>query len=283
MCLRNYAIGIGATAAVVALGYLGYSQHQLSKEVQASNQNVAALAQLTHNNANNSTSPAVDSALLAAAVRESMEQIENEKAMAVIQGKINNYSLASDDIADGTRIYGNPNARFSLATFSDTECPFCKRFHPTPKKIIEDSDGQVNWVFKHLPLGFHNPAAEVQAVAAECVGEIKGNRMFWAFLQDLFDYSGANGQGVNNINDIVSSYGVTANQFNECMSNNAMRFKVQKNVEEAQKLGIRGTPATVVTDNETGRSIVLSGAQPAESFLTAIRRLTSANDQSTTE
>lgn len=41
-------------------------------------------------------------------------------------------------------IYGNPDAKISLIEYSNFECPFCKGFHPTAKKVVEAYGGKVN-------------------------------------------------------------------------------------------------------------------------------------------
>jgi protein-disulfide isomerase len=58
---------------------------------------------------------------------------------------------------DRDHIRGNPRATISLIEYSDFECPFCKRFHETPGKLLETHKDQLNWVYRHYPLGFHNP------------------------------------------------------------------------------------------------------------------------------
>ena len=65
------------------------------------------------------------------------------------------------------RLPMNPDAPVTLIEYSDFECPFCKRFHDTAKRLVDASEGQVNWVYRHFPLGFHNPGAQKQAEAAE--------------------------------------------------------------------------------------------------------------------
>jgi len=39
-------------------------------------------------------------------------------------------------------IYGDPNAPISLVEYSDFECPFCKSFHPTVKKLVSQNQGK---------------------------------------------------------------------------------------------------------------------------------------------
>jgi len=62
-------------------------------------------------------------------------------------------------VSKNDHIYGNPGAAITLVEYSDYECPFCKRFHPTAKKLVDQSDGKVNWVYRHFPLAFHHPGA----------------------------------------------------------------------------------------------------------------------------
>src|SRR5204863_994561 len=92
-------------------------------------------------------------------------------------------------------VYGNPNARFTLIEYSDFECPYCKTVHLTLKKLIDDSGGDVNWVYRHFPLEFHNPGAQRQAEASECIAELSGNDSFWKFANAIYARTRAGGKG----------------------------------------------------------------------------------------
>ena len=56
-------------------------------------------------------------------------------------------------------IRGSPTAPVKLIEFGDTECPLCKRFHPTLKRIVDEYPGKVAWVFRHLPIVEIHPKA----------------------------------------------------------------------------------------------------------------------------
>ncbi|MEW7976409.1 MAG: thioredoxin domain-containing protein, partial [Candidatus Sedimenticola endophacoides] len=112
--------------------------------------------------------------------------IDRRKQEKVVR-KYEAYELAAEQTRTGNHIYGNEDARFTLVEYSDLECPYCKRFHSVPKKVVDSSSGLVNWQWKHLPLPFHNPVAAVEAQASECVASIAGNRAFWVYLQQIFE------------------------------------------------------------------------------------------------
>jgi len=48
-------------------------------------------------------------------------------------------------------VRGDRNAKVSVVEYSDLECPFCKRHHPTMQQLVAEYDGKVNWVYRHFP------------------------------------------------------------------------------------------------------------------------------------
>jgi len=66
---------------------------------------------------------------------------------------------------------GDPDAPLVVREFADYQCPACRSFYPTVKRLIDEyvDAGQVRFVFFDFPLDMHEhavPAAE----AARCAG-----------------------------------------------------------------------------------------------------------------
>lgn len=77
-------------------------------------------------------------------------------------------------------IRGSKTAQLALIEYSDYECPFCQRVHPTIQQLLDDNEGKVMWVYRHFPLSFHQNAVPL-ATGAECAAEIGGADAFWKY------------------------------------------------------------------------------------------------------
>ena len=208
-----------------------------------------------------------------AAVAESINKFIAQNQQADIDQKYAQFEAAPEKVEEGKHIYGDLGARFTLVEFSDMECPFCKRFHDTPKQIVDASKGNVNWQWKHMPLDFHNPAAHKEALAAECIAEQKGNRGFWVFVNDIFHHTQGNGGGVADLASVVTGVGADLDAFRECLGSGKYEDKVEADIQKAKSYGVNGTPATFVVDNHTGKSQLLGGAQPAQAIMAVMRKM----------
>jgi len=196
--------------------------------------------------------------------------IEKSK-LAAIEEKYKPYANADDSLDNSKHIYGNKDARFTLVEYSDIECPYCKRFHPTPKEVVDSSKGLVNWEFVHFPLSFHSPVAVIDAQATECVASIKGNKAFWVFLDEIFARTKGNGQVLPDIAQIARSIGVDEKQFIECVKSGQFKDKIQASIEHGNKIGITGTPTTIIIDNQTGKAVPMNpGEQTVDNIVQSI-------------
>jgi len=164
-------------------------------------------------------------------------------------------------VAASDHVYGDRDAPYSLIEYSDYECPFCKRFHATPKALVDKYAGKVNWVYRHFPLGFHNPHAQKQAEAAECAAELDGNEGFWKYGDEIYKRTRSNkGFAIEKLVPMAVELGFNKSEFEECFNSGRHAAKVRGDMADGQKAGISGTPGNVIRHNESGESRLLSGA-----------------------
>ena len=169
-------------------------------------------------------------------------------------------------------IYGNPGAKISLIEYSDFECPFCKRFHPTAKRIVKVYAGQVNWVYRHFPLGFHNPGAQKEAEASECANELGGNDAFWKYTDLIYARTRSNGRGfpLDKLTPLAVEIGLDKTQFKRCIESEKYKERVLSDYHEGTSIGITGTPGNILLNNQTGSVVLKSGAYPFNEFASVI-------------
>lgn len=156
-------------------------------------------------------------------------------------------------------IRGPENAKVTLIEYSDTECPFCKRFHPTLQQAIREYPNDVRWVYRHFPLTALHAKALKESEATECAGE---QGKFWEYVDLLFERTPSNDQlDPAQLPVIAKDAGLDAAKFEECLSSGRMAPRVQEDLDDAQKAGGQGTPYTVIVGPQ-GETIPFSGAQP---------------------
>ena len=174
------------------------------------------------------------------------------------------------DVTGKDHIRGNKNAKLSLVEYSDLECPFCKRFHPTMQELMKTYGDKIRWVYRHFPLSFH-ANAQKEAEATECVAELGGNDAFWSYVDKLFEKTTSNGTGfaLLELGPLAFEVGVNQSAFQRCLDSGKYEQLVKDQIADGTTGGVSGTPSTFLID-ENGKSQIIVGAQPVESFKTAI-------------
>ncbi|MHA2060837.1 MAG: DsbA family protein [Candidatus Sifarchaeia archaeon] len=166
-------------------------------------------------------------------------------------------------VTEDDYIKGNRNSRIALIEYSDTECPFCKRFHPTAQQAVDEYSDDVMWVYRHFPLEQIHSKAPKQAEALECAGKLAGNEGFWVLTDKIFEVTPSN-NGLDNstLPDLAAGVGINKSAFQTCLDSGEMASKVDEDYQSGLKAGVTGTPGNILLDTETGESILIPGAVP---------------------
>ncbi len=160
-------------------------------------------------------------------------------------------------------IYGNKDAKFALIEYSDYECPFCQRFHETARQVVDSSNGEIMWIYRHFPLTQLHPGAEPKALAAICIGEQTGNEGFWKFTDALY----GNSEVISDLNPVLNTIaGLDKTKYTECISSDEAAQRLNDDIASATSAGVTGTPGNFVMNVETGEALTLFGAVPAETI-----------------
>src|SRR3989344_5830639 len=148
-------------------------------------------------------------------------------------------------ISAGDHVRGNPDAPVKIVEYSDTECPFCKRFHSTMQEVMSEygKDGKVAWVYRHFPLDQLHSKARKEAVALECANEQGGNDKFWSYADRLYEVTPANnGLDPAELPKIAQYVGLDVTKFNTCLASGKFDQHIEADVQNATATGGNGTP-----------------------------------------
>ncbi|WP_160172745.1 DsbA family protein [Methylomarinum vadi] len=176
------------------------------------------------------------------------------------------------------RIFGKPSALISIIEFSDFECPYCRKIHPILKRIVNDSDGSINWVFRHFPLSFHKPNALKEAQAAECAANQGNSQTFWKFTDALFMQPRRGKQQREQlIKNAAEKIGISYEELQKCITANIFLKKIIDDENEAIKLGLKGTPVNLIINHKTNEIFLRQGSATLQTLQQDIKRLENNN------
>ncbi|MFC1645035.1 DsbA family protein [Patescibacteria group bacterium] len=147
--------------------------------------------------------------------------------------------------------YGSDDASVKLVQFSDFQCPYCKSYHSTVRKVVDEYGDDVQFVFKQLPLESIHPKAMDAALSSECANE---QGKFIEYADKLFANQDSWSDSVDNhvFKNYAIQLGLNAEQFNTCLDETKYADKVSADMAEADSFGVSGTPAIFVNDQFKG-------------------------------
>lgn len=152
--------------------------------------------------------------------------------------------LKTPETEESTISIGPKDAKVKIVEFSDFQCSFCKTFHHDLMKTIETYDGQILFVYKHLPLSIHAQANNA-ANAAECANE---QGKFEVYADYLFAKQSewANAKNTQKFKDYAWYLRLDGRAFAKCFDSKKYQERINGNKDEAAEFSITGTPGTFV-------------------------------------
>lgn len=174
-------------------------------------------------------------------------------------------------VTGADHIRGNKNAKVVLIEYSDFECPYCAKFHPTMQQVVEEMGDKVAWVYRHYTLPFH-PNAQKSAEGSECVAKLGGNDAFWKYSDAISIATESEGKlSPEAIDAAATAAGVNMTAFKSCLDSDEMATKVKDIAGAGGVAGITGTPGTIIVVDGKAQELI-PGALPFASVKTMIEK-----------
>lgn len=174
----------------------------------------------------------------------------SQTGASISAGTFGDYSGFPQGIDDtGAPYIGEADAPAVLTDYSDFGCPHCQTFAEQVHQLIDTyvADGSLKIVYK--PVSFVTPTSGTAAAAGLCAAE---QDKFWEMHDVLFGLQSTQGSAAftrGNMEDLAAQVGADEDAFSACLTSSETRQTVQDVLDEAQAVGVTGTP-TVFLNGE---------------------------------
>jgi protein-disulfide isomerase len=150
---------------------------------------------------------------------------------------------------EGSPRLGPERAKVTIVEFSDFQCPYCKEFASALKMLQKRYSRDLALYFKHYPLDnhcnpymqrpFHQQACELAQIGV-C---IEKSGKFWEMDEVLFN-SGKT--SATSLAKALEARGLNPGEVYSCSGESWARDRVQQDIHEGRKLGVKATPTIFV-------------------------------------
>tara|TARA_R110002072_G_scaffold534_5_gene3800 strand:+ start:56617 stop:57420 length:804 start_codon:yes stop_codon:yes gene_type:complete len=162
-------------------------------------------------------------------------------------------------------IRGPKDAPITLVEYSDFQCPFCQRGFNNVQALLKKYDGNIRFIYKHLPLSFHDKAM-ITAQYHEAI-RLQSEEKAWEFHDEIFRDISRLKLGEKFLKSIAKKVGANLKRIDKDKSSAAVMNRIKEDQAEAAKFGMQGTPGFLLN------GIPLRGAYPVSEFDKIIDRL----------
>jgi Na+/H+ antiporter NhaA len=132
---------------------------------------------------------------------------------------------------------GPEKAPVTVVEYGDFECPYCGQAEPAVRELLREYGGDVQYVWRHLPLNDVHPEAQLAAEAAEAAGR---QGAFWEMHDRLLDHQEA--LGVRDLIGHAAALGLDTERFAADLRKHVGKAHVDEDVDSADLSSVSGTP-----------------------------------------
>lgn len=170
-------------------------------------------------------------------------------------------------IREDEAIRGNPDAPLVLVEYSDFECGFCRRGYQTVMELMDRYDGKIQFIYKHLPLNFHQNAM-LASQYYEAL-RLQSDELAFAFHDQVFEQHERIRNGKSFFDSIAQEIGADMGKLEDDVSSDVVLQRIEEDKQEAASFGMQGTPGFILN------GIPVRGAYPPDHFVGIVNELES--------
>jgi len=140
----------------------------------------------------------------------------------------------------GEVYFGDPEtAKVNIVVFSDFECPYCRTLSNELQPFFKEHSSEIVAYYKHYPLPFHKNAMLLAKIYE--AGKKIGHKY------DMYnkDITGKNYEQIMQLFDSELAEDKVPVFYTE-LNNPEITEKIERNVNEAKEVGVRGTPYILI-------------------------------------
>jgi protein-disulfide isomerase len=127
-------------------------------------------------------------------------------------------------------------ASVTLVEYADYECPYCQQMQGELDKLEAEYKGRLAFAYKDMPLPMHAHARKASE-AAQCAGR---QNKYWEFHDEMLRSKQLD---VPQLKADAVKFGLDTKAFDSCLDGGQQSAAIQSNLDEAQRLGLTGTPS----------------------------------------
>jgi len=151
---------------------------------------------------------------------------------------------------------GNLNGDLTIVDFFDYNCPFCKATAPHLEQIVH-TDGNIRLVYKDWPI-----LEETSISGARLALAAKYQGKYLAAHEAMMNIPGT-GVAVETMLAAIKKTDIDMDRLNQDMKTNASAIEalIKRNLEQADAIGLQGTPGFLVGKFRVNQALTYEGFQ----------------------